>query len=152
MTQIDNGVSATRRLILKGAGVLALAGLGVLSFDLPAALAAANDKYPEDAFKQKTAYEILRGDWSSDVCSSDLLSVKIRFRPNGGITVSGLRLVSSVTMATRSSRLGYLLLRSTSSGPIEPGRSPPLMAWQVRQLPLPRSKASFWPSAAADCA
>eukprot|EP01045_Picozoa_sp_COSAG04_P054883 COSAG04_NODE_24785_length_317_cov_0.522936_1_plen_49_part_01 len=22
-------------------------------------------------FKQKTAYEILRGDWSSDVCSSD---------------------------------------------------------------------------------
>ena len=26
-------------------------------------------------FKQKTAYEIGTGDWSSDVCSSDLLSV-----------------------------------------------------------------------------
>src|SRR5216117_4292735 len=25
-------------------------------------------------FKQKTAYEIRKGDWSSDVCSSDLLS------------------------------------------------------------------------------
>ena len=25
-------------------------------------------------FKQKTAYEILRSDWSSDVCSSDLES------------------------------------------------------------------------------
>ena len=24
-------------------------------------------------FKQKTAYEILNGDWSSDVCSSDLV-------------------------------------------------------------------------------
>ena len=24
-------------------------------------------------FKQKTAYEILRSDWSSDVCSSDLI-------------------------------------------------------------------------------
>jgi len=24
-------------------------------------------------FKQKTAYEIVCGDWSSDVCSSDLL-------------------------------------------------------------------------------
>jgi len=24
-------------------------------------------------FKQKTAYEIIAGDWSSDVCSSDLL-------------------------------------------------------------------------------
>eukprot|EP01048_Picozoa_sp_COSAG05_P024069 COSAG05_NODE_5493_length_1159_cov_1.875472_1_plen_28_part_10 len=25
----------------------------------------------ETFFKQKTAYEILRSDWSSDVCSSD---------------------------------------------------------------------------------
>ena len=25
-------------------------------------------------FKQKTAYEMLSGDWSSDVCSSDLVS------------------------------------------------------------------------------
>eukprot|EP01051_Picozoa_sp_SAG22_P033013 SAG22_NODE_14230_length_381_cov_0.659574_2_plen_28_part_01 len=24
-----------------------------------------------DFFKQKTAYEIMSGDWSSDVCSSD---------------------------------------------------------------------------------
>ena len=27
-----------------------------------------------DDLKQKTAYEILRSDWSSDVCSSDLVS------------------------------------------------------------------------------
>ena len=27
-------------------------------------------------FKQKTAYEILRSDWSSDVCSSDLDLIK----------------------------------------------------------------------------
>src|SRR5216117_2846893 len=26
-------------------------------------------------FKQKTAYEIRKGDWSSDVCSSDLLAL-----------------------------------------------------------------------------
>ena len=26
-------------------------------------------------FKQKTAYEIIAGDWSSDVCSSDLLAL-----------------------------------------------------------------------------
>ena len=57
--------------------------------------------------------------------------------------VSGLRRVSSVMMATRSSRLGYLLLMSISSGPIVPGRLPPLMTWQVRQLPLLRSKASL---------
>jgi hypothetical protein len=29
-----------------------------------------------------------------------------------------------------------------------PGRSPPLITWQVRQLPLPRSNAIFWPSLA----
>src|SRR6266702_4096065 len=79
-------------------------------------------------------------------------SVRIRFRPNGGITVCGLRLVSSVTIAIRSSRLGYLLLRSTSCGPMLPGRSPPLISWQVRQLPLPRSNAIFCPSAEADWA
>src|SRR5256885_10077919 len=38
-------------------------------------------------FKQKTAYEI-QGDWSSDVCSSDLLPARIRrdeaTQPEGG--------------------------------------------------------------------
>ena len=29
-------------------------------------------------FKQKTAYEMILGDWSSDVCSSDL-NLKIEF-------------------------------------------------------------------------
>ena len=34
-------------------------------------------------FKQKTAYEIQQGDWSSDVCSSDLrrLALRRRLRP-----------------------------------------------------------------------
>src|SRR5881398_2564575 len=27
-------------------------------------------------FKQKTAYEVLSGDWSSDVCSSDLMRLR----------------------------------------------------------------------------
>ena len=49
----DTGFRATRRLILQGAGVVALAGLTTISFDLPSALAAVNDKYPEDAFKLK---------------------------------------------------------------------------------------------------
>ena len=47
------GFPATRRLILQGAGLAALAGVGNISFGLAPALAAANDKYPEDAFKQK---------------------------------------------------------------------------------------------------
>jgi sulfur-oxidizing protein SoxY len=71
MPHTDNGVSATRRLVLKGAGVLALAGLGVISFDLPAALAAANDKYPEDAFKQKTEADAIKALYGKTAEASD---------------------------------------------------------------------------------
>jgi sulfur-oxidizing protein SoxY len=53
MTITHNGLPATRRLILKGAVTVALVGLGNLPFSFAPALAAANDKYPEDAFKQK---------------------------------------------------------------------------------------------------
>ena len=49
----DNGVCAARRLILQGAGAVALVGLGDIPFGPAPALAAANDKYPEEAFKQK---------------------------------------------------------------------------------------------------
>src|SRR6266478_829471 len=90
--------------------------------------------------------------WRKSTTALISCSVKMRFRPNGGITVCGLRLVSSKRMATRSLRSGYLLLISFSAGPMVPGKSPPFISWQVRQLPLPRSKASFCPSAAADWA
>src|SRR5881398_463531 len=40
-------------------------------------------------FKQKTAYEMLSGDWSSDVCSSDLVPSKPR--PIRGVPRSGAR-------------------------------------------------------------
>src|SRR6185295_10591005 len=55
-------------------------------------------------------------------------SVRMRLRPNGGITVSGLRLVSSTRMATSSLRSGYLLLMFSGFGPMLPGRLPPLMS------------------------
>jgi sulfur-oxidizing protein SoxY len=48
-------VDTTRRLVLKGAAVVALAGLAGIRFGLAPALAAANDKYPDAAFKVKGA-------------------------------------------------------------------------------------------------
>src|SRR6059036_483917 len=39
-------------------------------------------------FKQKTAYEITYGDWSSDVCSSDLLQVSSLDGRTGTYTVT----------------------------------------------------------------
>ena len=58
MTPFDS-LPMTRRLVLSGAGFLALAGLGIISFQ-PTALAAANDKYPEGAFKQKDGNEAIK--------------------------------------------------------------------------------------------
>jgi sulfur-oxidizing protein SoxY len=60
MIQTDSGFSVTRRLILQGVGVIALAGLGGMAFSFPSALAAANDKYPEDAFKQKGGADAIK--------------------------------------------------------------------------------------------
>ena len=56
----DHGFSATRRLILQGAATVALIGLGNLPFGLTPAYAAANDKYPEEAFKQKSDAEAIK--------------------------------------------------------------------------------------------
>ena len=60
MNQPIETIDSTRRLILKGATVLALLGFAGIRFDLTAAFAAANDKYPEDAFKQKSIDDTLK--------------------------------------------------------------------------------------------
>ena len=61
--------SPTRRLILQGAGAVALFGLGTLSFT--PALAAANDKYPEDAFKQKSDADAIKSLYGRTAEASD---------------------------------------------------------------------------------
>jgi len=60
MTTTQTDLPATRRLILKGAGAVALTGLGIISLGTTALFAAANDKYPEDAFKQKSAADAIK--------------------------------------------------------------------------------------------
>jgi sulfur-oxidizing protein SoxY len=60
--------SATRRLVLKGAGSVALIGLGFRSVP---ALAAANDKYPEDAFRQKSDADAIKALYGKTAEASD---------------------------------------------------------------------------------
>jgi sulfur-oxidizing protein SoxY len=60
MTIPHTGFPATRRLILQGAASVALIGLGNIPFGLAPVFAAANDKYPEDAFKQKSDAEAIK--------------------------------------------------------------------------------------------
>jgi sulfur-oxidizing protein SoxY len=71
MTTTDHGSSATRRLILQGAASVALIGLGSLPFGLAPAYAAANDKYPEEAFKQKSDAEAIKALYGKTAEASD---------------------------------------------------------------------------------
>src|SRR6202171_1858270 len=71
MTISDNGFSAKRRLILKGAVTVALIGLGNIPFSLAPAFAAANDKYPEDAFKAKSDADAIKSLYGKTAEPSD---------------------------------------------------------------------------------
>src|SRR3546814_4035769 len=61
-------------------------------------------------FKQKTAYEMRISDWSSDVCSSDLVRAMIFFLTKSGFTGSfdpvRVRLGRSCSDWQRKTRLG----------------------------------------------
>ncbi len=63
--------SATRRLILKGAGSVALIGLGNIPIGFAPARAAANDKYPEDAFKAKNDADAIKSLYGKTAEPSD---------------------------------------------------------------------------------
>src|SRR5689334_9187178 len=66
------GPSFSRRLLLQGAGSVALIGLGFdLGFGAMPALAAANDKYPEDAFKQKGDADAIKALYGKTADASD---------------------------------------------------------------------------------
>ena len=69
MTIPQAGFPATRRLILQGAGLVALVGLGHIPFS--PALAAANDKYPEDAFKAKNESDAIKSLYGKTAEASD---------------------------------------------------------------------------------
>jgi sulfur-oxidizing protein SoxY len=71
MTPTYTGFPASRRLILHGAASVALVGLGNMSFGLAPAFAAAKDKYPEDAFKQKSDADAIKALYGKTAEASD---------------------------------------------------------------------------------
>ena len=60
MTGINDGLALPRRVILQGVASVALVGLGKIAFGAAPAFAAANDKYPEEAFKQKSVDDAIK--------------------------------------------------------------------------------------------
>src|SRR5215510_6996500 len=65
------GAHPTRRLMLQGAASVALLGLGNLPFGAEPARAAANDKYPEEAFKQKSQADAIKALYGKTAEPSD---------------------------------------------------------------------------------
>jgi sulfur-oxidizing protein SoxY len=101
MTATDNGFSTTRRLILQGA--VALVGLGNIAFGLAPVFAAANDKYPEAAFKAKSDADAIKALYGRSVEPSDKVKLDApEIAENGAvvpISVStGLTEVTSISI------------------------------------------------------
>jgi sulfur-oxidizing protein SoxY len=71
MNQAIETIDSTRRLIQKGAAVFALIGLAGIRFGLMPAFAAANDKYPEEAFKQKSSDDAIKSLYGKTAKASD---------------------------------------------------------------------------------
>jgi sulfur-oxidizing protein SoxY len=105
MSMTDDGFSATRRLILKGAGTVALIGVGVIRFDLSAAFAAANDKYPEEAFKQKSDAEAIKLLYGKTAEASDKVKMDAPEIAENGAVVP----VSVTTTLTDVTSISFLV-------------------------------------------
>ena len=80
------GPLATRRVILRGAASVALLGLGNLPFAATPARAAANDKYPEAAFKQKSEADAIKALYGRTAEPSDKVKLDApEIAENGGV-------------------------------------------------------------------
>jgi sulfur-oxidizing protein SoxY len=110
MTMTDTGFSATRRLILKGAGTVALIGLGVMPFSLPA-FAAANDKYPEEAFKQKGEADAIKALYGKTAEPSDKVKMDAPEIAENGAVVP----ISVTTTLAEVTSISFLVVENPNA-------------------------------------
>ncbi|WP_439371841.1 thiosulfate oxidation carrier protein SoxY [Bradyrhizobium sp. PMVTL-01] len=80
------GPHPTRRLILQGTASVVLLGLGNLPFAAAPAHAAANDKYPDEAFKQKNEADAIKALYGKTAEPSDKVKLDApEIAENGGV-------------------------------------------------------------------
>jgi sulfur-oxidizing protein SoxY len=103
--------SATRRLVLQGTGVVALAGLGILGFDPMPALAAANDKWPEEAFKQKGEADAIKALYGKTAEPSDKVKLDAPEIAENGAVVP----ISVTTTLTDVTSISFLVADNPSA-------------------------------------
>src|ERR1700755_2393351 len=99
MTFNDNGYPATRRVILKGVGLVALMGLGGFPFTLAPAAAAANDKWAEGAFAQKSEADAIKALYGKTAEPSDKVKLDApEIAENGAVVpISATTTLADVT-------------------------------------------------------
>ena len=88
---MSNEIDKTRRLILQGAAVIALAGITGIRFGLTEAFAAANNKYPEEAFKQKNGDDAIKSLYGKTAEKSDKVKLDApEIAENGAVVPIGV--------------------------------------------------------------
>jgi sulfur-oxidizing protein SoxY len=105
------GPLATRRLILQGATCVALVGLGNLSFGALPARAAANDKYPEEAFKQKGEADAIKALYGRTAEPSDKVKLDAPEIAENGAVVP----VSVTTTLDKVSSISFLVAENPNA-------------------------------------
>jgi sulfur-oxidizing protein SoxY len=111
MTTTDIGFSATRRLILQGAGAVALVGLGNIPFGLAPVLAAANDKYQVDAFKAKSAADAIKALYGKTAEPSDKVKLDAPEIAENGSVVP----ISVATTLTDVTSISFLVAENPNA-------------------------------------
>src|SRR3977135_905907 len=104
MDRTDTRFSAPRRLILQGIGAVALVGLGNIAF-VSAAFAAANDKYPEDAFKAKSEADAIKSLYGKTAEPSDKVKLDAPEIAENGAVVP----ISVSTTLTEVTSISFLV-------------------------------------------
>src|SRR4051794_14917827 len=111
MTITNDGSAATRRLILKGAGAVALVGLGNTAFVFAPARAAANDKYPEEAFRQKSDADAIKALYGKTAEPSDKVKLDApEIAENGGVVP-----ISVTTTLDKVSSISFFVAENPSA-------------------------------------
>src|SRR5215468_5373211 len=106
-----NGPVATRRLILQGAASVALIGLGNLTFGAQGARAAANDKYPENAFKQKSEADAIKALYGKTAEPSDKIKLDApEIAENGGVVP-----ISVTTMLEKVTSISFFVAENPNA-------------------------------------
>ena len=98
MTKTQDGLALPRRVILQGVASVALVGFGTIAFGAAPAFAA-NDKYPEEAFKQKSSDDAIKLLYGKSAEKSDKIKLDApEIAENGAVVpISVTSTLSDVT-------------------------------------------------------